>query len=878
MRMQVRRNVLPLIAADQDAIAQTIQKLGGQITGQLIATNGVTAVLPGRALAALQNDPIIHRVWEQVPGSKEIDETVPSIGAPTFWNAGFTGVTWDFGTLDSGVQQNHPCFAGIGGFLAAPGVLTTDLTDGHGTCVGSIITSRDATNRGVAPGADKFLVGYASSDFYGDGDWMVSTASDDPEAINVSWGFGQADPDDYTDQEAWVDALIDDNDLMLVKSCGNSGSTDTTLTRPGTAYNCIAVANMNYNQTTTRTDDFINVDSSRGPSASGRKKPDITAPSQGCTAANAQWATQTDWVGFGGTSGAAPHVTGTFLLLGNVRGSSNPYVNKAILINAADAWSDNATAANTDDFATLGSTWNKAYGWGYLDANETYVNATDAFLRTNGDASSATPRSRLFRGTMFSNEKATLVWNKKDTYIGTAIPIGGLALTDLDLFAYNAESNAILDSSTSSIDNVEQIGLGLLLAPNTSRDVVLRVYTFSSAIAGAGNTETYGLATEENFAEVTGPDLSGSALLPDQANPGAATVVRVVVGNGGDTPAHNISVVLTLPAGWSFASGQSNTEVIPTIGSGGFLNLGVAEFNVNVPCSAVGTPTLSWTISSNSYGMTFTGSGSETISIVAPAALVENTPQTFSEVGKIFSFPITSNEFSFVAINPRTADLDIRGSANSCGTAPWASSTSGGTIRDFIVANGYNVAAGTNFASVFRFSGDLPTWDVEFERGFDVSIGSVPQSNTWESTEIIEPYEINLTAGRRYRINALVTSGTLDLGIRVFDSATTFSSRGAADASRNAAGPGGSEFLYFTPTATGVHAIALLNENGAAGATSFSVRCGADYNNDGAVTVADIFDFLNDWFASSLRADFNANGTPDVADIFDFLNAWFAGC
>ncbi|HVU63726.1 MAG TPA: choice-of-anchor tandem repeat NxxGxxAF-containing protein, partial [Phycisphaerales bacterium] len=53
--------------------------------------------------------------------------------------------------------------------------------------------------------------------------------------------------------------------------------------------------------------------------------------------------------------------------------------------------------------------------------------------------------------------------------------------------------------------------------------------------------------------------------------------------------------------------------------------------------------------------------------------------------------------------------------------------------------------------------------------------------------------------------------------------------------------------------------------------------CRADYNGSDGVTVADIFDFLNGWFAGDEQADFNGGGLS-VSDIFDFLNAWFAGC
>ena len=54
--------------------------------------------------------------------------------------------------------------------------------------------------------------------------------------------------------------------------------------------------------------------------------------------------------------------------------------------------------------------------------------------------------------------------------------------------------------------------------------------------------------------------------------------------------------------------------------------------------------------------------------------------------------------------------------------------------------------------------------------------------------------------------------------------------------------------------------------------------CPPDYNGTGGLTVADIFDFLNGWFAGSPAADFNGVDCITVADIFDFLSAWFAGC
>ncbi|HMN39874.1 MAG TPA: GC-type dockerin domain-anchored protein [Phycisphaerales bacterium] len=54
--------------------------------------------------------------------------------------------------------------------------------------------------------------------------------------------------------------------------------------------------------------------------------------------------------------------------------------------------------------------------------------------------------------------------------------------------------------------------------------------------------------------------------------------------------------------------------------------------------------------------------------------------------------------------------------------------------------------------------------------------------------------------------------------------------------------------------------------------------CLADFNGDDVLSVQDIFDFLNAWFAGSCFADYNHINGLGVQDIFDYLNSWFAGC
>jgi hypothetical protein len=61
-------------------------------------------------------------------------------------------------------------------------------------------------------------------------------------------------------------------------------------------------------------------------------------------------------------------------------------------------------------------------------------------------------------------------------------------------------------------------------------------------------------------------------------------------------------------------------------------------------------------------------------------------------------------------------------------------------------------------------------------------------------------------------------------------------------------------------------------------ASSAAPACVVDFNGDQILSVADIFAFLNAWFAGLPSADFDGQGGLATADIFAFLNAWFAGC
>lgn len=59
---------------------------------------------------------------------------------------------------------------------------------------------------------------------------------------------------------------------------------------------------------------------------------------------------------------------------------------------------------------------------------------------------------------------------------------------------------------------------------------------------------------------------------------------------------------------------------------------------------------------------------------------------------------------------------------------------------------------------------------------------------------------------------------------------------------------------------------------------ALSPCCKADFNQNGSISVQDVFDYLDAWFAGRPEANFNGgSGTPTVQSVFDYLNAWFQG-
>lgn len=264
----------------------------------------------------------IAHVWLDGVRKASLDKSVPQIGAPKAWAAGYTGKGVKIAVLDTGVDTTHPDLKDqvieSKNFSAA-----ADATDhfGHGTHVASIAAGTGAKSggkyKGVAPDA-KILNGKVLDDT-GSGDdsgilaGMEWAAQQGASVINLS--LGGYDTPEIDPLEAEVNKLSAEKGILFAIAAGNGGP--ESIGSPGSADAALTVGAVDKSD---KLADF----SSTGPrTGDGAIKPDVTAPGVDITAAAAKGSVIDQEVGekpegyltISGTSMATPHVAGAAAIL-----------------------------------------------------------------------------------------------------------------------------------------------------------------------------------------------------------------------------------------------------------------------------------------------------------------------------------------------------------------------------------------------------------------------------------------------------------------------------------------------------------------------------------------------------------------------------------
>ncbi|MFK4106338.1 S8 family serine peptidase [Streptomyces sp. NPDC019531] len=286
----------------------------------------------------------VEKLWLDGRRQASLDKSVPQIGAPTAWAAGFDGTGTKVAVLDTGIDTTHPDFAGkVVAERDFSGTGSTADKFGHGTHVASTVAGSGAKSdgkyKGVAPGA-QLLNGKVLDDDGGGNDsgiiagmeWAVAQGAD---VVNLS--LGGTDLPGIDPMEEAVNRLSAESDTLFVIAAGNEGDGERTVGSPGSAAAALTVGAVDKSDSLA---DF----SSRGPRVGdGGVKPDLTAPGVDITAAAAAGSLLSElypsdipgYLTIEGTSMATPHVAGAAAILAQQHPDWSGERLKAVLTGSA---------------------------------------------------------------------------------------------------------------------------------------------------------------------------------------------------------------------------------------------------------------------------------------------------------------------------------------------------------------------------------------------------------------------------------------------------------------------------------------------------------------------------------------------------------------
>jgi hypothetical protein len=430
---------------------------------------------------------------------------------------GETGEGVNIGFISAySVRTTHEAFKDANGVSHA---FNYDFTgDGnsiywHDTQLAGIIASRGGaaypTEIGVAPGADIYCARVADNSGNISSTWITNALNTLINTYNcrvIVTGFELPGSSDANGDNIWTriyDYYAYEYGVIFTNAAGNQ---NTYVTIFGDAYNGITTGGLRLNDPCNPYDyRIVGFTSGSGPTTDGRRKPDITAPSQSQTVPTSS--SDTAWTTTGSSNGetswSVPHAAGAAALLLGLADTTpgpndnNSVVIKAVLVNSAMPNVNSKTGISTNP-ADPNNTWQADRGYGrldclrayqLLDTNEVEPGTTITQDRGWGYGRIAKNQSNTYTIHVAQRCRliATTTWRRRITW-----PALTGYLANLDMVVYEPNnSNAIFNKNLfgyGTTDNLIKCDL-LILTPS---DYTIRIANNSTT----NETANYGFAFE----------------------------------------------------------------------------------------------------------------------------------------------------------------------------------------------------------------------------------------------------------------------------------------------------------------------------------------------------------------------------------------------
>lgn len=391
----------------QDNLKKLLKSYGINLTSIWI-NNTVAASIPAYLLDTIANTPNVQRVksdkrivldtsTQQGIAPTQESWNITSIRANTVWNTGITGTGIVIGSMDTGIDIDHPDLAskyrGGGNSWYDPYGTYSEPHDnnGHGTQTTGLIVGGNTSGNyiGVSPGA-KWIAAKIFDDtntatiskIHLAFQWMLDpdgnpNTNDAPNIINNSWNFGASNTCDSEFKEDIF--LLRQAGISVVFSSGNSGPSISSSHSPANNSGALPVG---------ASDELSNIafSSSRGPSACNTQNiyPKVAAPGINVrtTDLTLGGALPNSYTYSSGTSFSAPHVSGALALL------ESKYPNSTIITRETALYETATSTGNSNDS-----------GYGIIDINAA-INYIDPIVQPISPS-----------GNIGVNSSPTYTWN-----------------------------------------------------------------------------------------------------------------------------------------------------------------------------------------------------------------------------------------------------------------------------------------------------------------------------------------------------------------------------------------------------------------------------------------------------------------------------------